>query len=778
MRNLFIFLVLTLVLSVNLYAQENRADVSGPFNVPGKTSTVEARNSGLKSNTENKPMQTDEYGLFNRNAAYTINDGQYAAAYGIANENFDGSIECWIYWNGGGPLSPAIIAKGDASNIGFYLGISSSSGNVLFLRFGNTATINTGGTAIATGVWTHVAVTWSGTAGNHSFTFYVNGAISGAPVASAGLWNVTSDSLTVGYSKAFSTSSQFLGKVDEIRYWSDVRTLAEIRDNRFVGLGDGTGVNTGNALTSAADYADINNSWTFNTGSYSEDPFGSKILYFKNGSNTTYNNPIGNPIPYNLALKLNGGANNYVTIPDASVFDQTVAGGLDAWIYLTTASTLNCIISKGTTFNDHSFAFYITAGNKLGLNIGPYNYISTGPATFVTGQWYHVAAMWTGGPNFTVRLYVNGQLDNEQTHNLAMPTNSAPATIGKYYSASGYFNGYIDEVRLWGSALSQGLLKTLMFNSCRASSMPTSMAAAWNFDGNLLNFGSGTGINGSFNTGGTNTCRFSAFLNETTGGTITSNAHPTVLNRGEAPNPFPQSYYMRTPNKPIVDASTTKDTINIPISLSVSSVELFISLQHTYTADLDIVLRAPNGTTREISTDNGGSSDNGYLTVFRDGSTLVTTADFFAPFSNLAGPEVTMGNFGGTNAQGNWILEVTDDIGGDAGRILGWGLRFNNLVTSIENISTNTPGEFSLGQNYPNPFNPTTTIKIQVPKDNDVMIKVYDILGKEVTTLLSQNMKPGTYEITFDGKSLSSGTYFYKMTSGDFTDIKKMVLIK
>ena len=205
MRNLFIFLVLTLVLSVNLYAQENRADVSGPFNVPGKTSTIEARNSGLKSNTENNPMQTDEYGLFNRNACYVLNAGQYGAAGNGVQENFDGTLECWIYWNGGGGSAPAIIAKGDASNLGFFFGITSA--NLLFLRFGTTPTTNTGGTAITTGVWTHVAVTWSGTAGNHTFTFYVNGAISGAPVASTGTWNLSSDSLTVGLSKAFSPDS-------------------------------------------------------------------------------------------------------------------------------------------------------------------------------------------------------------------------------------------------------------------------------------------------------------------------------------------------------------------------------------------------------------------------------------------------------------------------------------------------------------------------------------------------------------------------------------------
>jgi len=780
MRHLYVLLIAIALLCTNLYAQDFRADIPGPFDVKGNYSNSENNVRVDKFNQGNSnQMQLDEYGIFNGNASLTINAGQYGAAGNVYNENVDGSLECWIYWDGGGGSVPTFIAKGDASNVGFYFGISSSA-NRLFMRFGNIPSTNTDGTVIPTGVWTHVAVTWSGGAGNYTLTFYVNGAQSGSTVNNTGSWNATSDSLTVGYSKAFGSSSQFLGKLDEVRYWQDVRTLAEIRDNRFVGIGDGSAVNSGNALTSSVHYASINNSWSFNTGNFSPDPFDEVVLYYRNGCNTAYNSPKGNPIPYNFALKLDGGTNDYVTIPHSSMFNQTASGGIDAWIYLTTASTLNTIISKGTTFADHSFAFYISASNKSGLNIGAHNYISTGPTVFTTGKWYHVAAMWSGGPNFTVRLYVNGQLDDEQTYFLAMPTNTTPATIGKYYSSSGNFKGYIDEVRIWGSALNQGTLKTLMFNSCRASSMPASLVAAWNFDGNLLNFTTETGINGSFSTGGTNNCRFSAFDNETTSGAISTsfNAHPTVLNREASPNPFPQSYYMKTPNKPIVSSTTVKDTLYIPTSLTVSSVEVFVSLQHTYTADIDLFLRAPNGTVRELSTDNGGASNGGYLTIFRDGSTSITTTGFFAPFSNLAAPEVTMGNFGGTNAQGNWLLEVTDDLGGDDGKILGWGLRFNNLVTGIEPVANNIPDVFSLSQNYPNPFNPTTTMRIQIPKDNDVTLKVYDMLGKEVSVLVNEFMKAGTYDITFNATNLASGTYFYRMTSGNFNDIKKMVVLK
>jgi hypothetical protein len=93
------------------------------------------------------------------------------------------------------------------------------------------------------------------------------------------------------------------------------------------------------------------------------------------------------------------------------------------------------------------------------------------------------------------------------------------------------------------------------------------------------------------------------------------------------------------------------------------------------------------------------------------------------------------------------------------------------------------PTEFILTQNYPNPFNPSTTFKFSVPQNMDVTIKIFDIAGREVKTLVSGKMTAGTYNVTWDGKNnsnemLASGVYFYKMSAGSFTDTKKMILVK
>lgn len=96
----------------------------------------------------------------------------------------------------------------------------------------------------------------------------------------------------------------------------------------------------------------------------------------------------------------------------------------------------------------------------------------------------------------------------------------------------------------------------------------------------------------------------------------------------------------------------------------------------------------------------------------------------------------------------------------------------------VQIISTEIPTEYSLGQNYPNPFNPITTIKFDVVRFGDVKIVVCDVMGREVQTLVNESLKPGTYEVSFDGYALNSGVYFYKLITSGFTETKKMLLLK
>ncbi len=102
-----------------------------------------------------------------------------------------------------------------------------------------------------------------------------------------------------------------------------------------------------------------------------------------------------------------------------------------------------------------------------------------------------------------------------------------------------------------------------------------------------------------------------------------------------------------------------------------------------------------------------------------------------------------------------------------------------SLYTSVhDQNNAPLPKEYSLLQNYPNPFNPATIISFQLPMTNDVTLKVYDVLGREVATLVNERKPPGTYEVHFDANRLSSGVYYYRLQTGKFTAVKKMVVEK
>ncbi len=109
----------------------------------------------------------------------------------------------------------------------------------------------------------------------------------------------------------------------------------------------------------------------------------------------------------------------------------------------------------------------------------------------------------------------------------------------------------------------------------------------------------------------------------------------------------------------------------------------------------------------------------------------------------------------------------------------------NQIITIIEgqsiyvkNLNAGTPEKYILEQNYPNPFNQTTVINYQIPLPGRVILKVYDISGKEIAVLLDSYQNSGGYSITFNADKLTSGIYFYNLQTDNFTETKKMILVK
>ncbi len=101
-----------------------------------------------------------------------------------------------------------------------------------------------------------------------------------------------------------------------------------------------------------------------------------------------------------------------------------------------------------------------------------------------------------------------------------------------------------------------------------------------------------------------------------------------------------------------------------------------------------------------------------------------------------------------------------------------------DVVTSLENDNQKVPKIFSLDQNVPNPFNPVTSINYQLPKASEVKLSAYNVLGQRVVTLVNERQNVGTYKVEWDASEFASGIYYYRLDAGNFTDVKKMVLLR
>lgn len=164
-------------------------------------------------------------------------------------------------------------------------------------------------------------------------------------------------------------------------------------------------------------------------------------------------------------------------------------------------------------------------------------------------------------------------------------------------------------------------------------------------------------------------------------------------------------------------------------------------------------------------------SEINYLRSTNSGNNWETSTQISSSFSGAYYPSIAL-----TGSKAHIIWH--DVRNGSTNSEIYYDFNPNGNSIGIQNISTETASKFELSQNYPNPFNPNTNIKFAIQRSGFVKLTIFDIMGREVETLVNENMGAGTFSADWNAGKYSSGVYFYKLVTGEFSETKRMILIK
>ena len=224
--------------------------------------------------------------------------------------------------------------------------------------------------------------------------------------------------------------------------------------------------------------------------------------------------------------------------------------------------------------------------------------------------------------------------------------------------------------------------------------------------------------------------------------------------------------------KPINDLTNLYDTIYISEAGLPDDLNVEIDITHTYCGDVEIYLIAPNGTEIDLCVGHGGSGNNFIGTIFDDEADT-TISEGSAPFTGSYIPDEPLATFMNLSSiQGNWVLRIYDNALNDNGQLNNWCLDFQYRI-GTENL---VEPENSVYQNFPNPFTGQTTFSFKLESSSDVRIDVYDLLGREIETVIDRTCGPGLHEIKWNAGTLSPGQYIYKVKTGDKVEVKSMMI--
>ncbi len=697
------------------------------------------------------------YSLNGTTAYYSVPDAAEL------NPGTNATFEFWVKLNS--LPSPASVLIGKNYFTGYAIGVQSTG--AVFLQKGAAGGFVNSTTLLTVNNWTHVAITYS----NGTVNYFFNGIAAGNGSTTSGPLPSVTDSLFIGCDRESGIPAYFQAcELDNIRIWNVVRTISQIQQLRFAPFQftpGNTGQYAGLVFSAHNDFFSAD----YSGGSFS-------ILYPRGGAATV--NYSQKPVfynDYNSNLYFDG--TSWISAPNFSDFNPTTAITVEFWMKRDTTGSQNPVqhlVNKSGSTNRYNWGMYLgNGGTQVDFALNSGLAICSSPVIATPlGRWYHLAGTWSQATGL-MKLYING--DSVASFSYSGPINNDPDSlcvggIGAANFIADRFKGQIDDIRIWSTAKTTAEIKRDMYiNNNPAVGTPPYNNIEYSFDATTFIPRLASG----------NSYLFLPIYFRGNGVTLVSshannNALSTAPLLRDDVGGFP-NYVISTKRAFIPDLGSYSDSVLVTASGQIANLRVFVLLNHTYVSDITLTLRGPQGQSVILYTQPGVNTSNDIITVF-DGAADSSVSLFAgqAPYSPRIKPSNSLTVFNGTQSAGYWKLTIADGAGSDIGYINGWGVQ-TNIVTGTGN-ETQVPYKFYLDQNYPNPFNPVTSINFGLAKDEDVNIVVYDILGREIKTLVNEYKMAGNYKVEFNAASYASGIYFYKIKAGDFVDIKKMVLVK
>jgi subtilisin-like proprotein convertase family protein len=683
------------------------------------------------------------------------------------------TLEAWIYPTAFKFPTSAIVSKNPRSS--YSLGIN-TLGQVLFYPIGDPGSylVSKSTTHIPLNTWTHLAATYDGA----TTMIIINGKVDTSTAVIRGPIATNTDSLFIGAENNVVFQVTFQGMMDDVRMWNIARQPQTIAAERFVPLAIANPSGDGQ-------YAGFLNAWRMNGNTFDEGGFSANNGIARDISYLDLRQKPVNYVDYNNTLLINTD-NSYCVGSPQTAFNATTAITLEAWVYESFPQNGNfqAIMVKGgeTSWNYGLFSNPVAPLTQSGFRIYfAINYGDTLVSPVVPAEsWMHVAATYNSTTRNAV-IYVNGDSVAGRVFPSAglIPNDPDSLFIGDFRPSQGryQFQGQIDQVRIWRNVVRTGdQIRANMYNSIDYSTIPTpgSSLTVYSFDGRNTNeMAPHGGVPSIDFIGGARLTSEHLQL----GGEYTS---PMLR---DDPGDFAGPTYVKGKKQLDIPDNTTPgviDSVYVSAAGPSTNVKLFMLLSHPNVSALNITLTSPTGVSSSVFGGGKGGFARDIMAIITDSADSTggngSGAGFQAPFSPFLKPVTPFSAFIGQSRQGWWKLKVFDSGANNFGRLYAWGLQTSPLTDITGTVGLTQ--KFDLMQNYPNPFNPTTTIRYELAKASQATLIVYDVLGREVQTLVNELKPPGRYEAVFDAKNLASGVYFYRLQAGTYVDTRKLLLLR